>query len=122
MLLMTFFIPASLLFRMSVIFSLPLCVGSFVTFGYRTSDPMHNHYYPSDGWVWTSGLNGIKHWNDTFVGDVWFINSLYPPEVTKYYVGAVGFTGIKIGGGLNRDAFFLGATLLVRLYTDYPYP
>ena len=122
MLLMTFFIPASLLFRMSVIFSLPLSVGSFVTFGYRTSDPVQNHYYPSEGWVWTSGLNGIKDWNDTFVGDVWFINSYYPPEVTKYYVGAVGFTGIKIGGGLNRDAFFLGTTLQVGFDTDYPYP
>jgi len=122
MLLMTFFIPASLLFRMSVIFSLPLCVGSFVTFGYRTSDPVQNHYYPSEGWVWTNGLNGIKEWNGTFVGDIWFFNSYYPPEVTKYYVGAVGFTGIKIGGGLNRDAFFLGTTLQVGFDTDYPYP
>ncbi|MCK5030916.1 MAG: hypothetical protein KAR64_05575 [Thermoplasmatales archaeon] len=121
-LLSTFFIPTSLLFIMSVIFSLPLSIGGFVTFGYRTSDPAQNHYYPSQGWVWTNGLNGIKDWNDTFVGDVWFINSYYPPQVTKYYVGALGFTGIKIGGGLNRDAFFLGTTLQVGFDTDYPYP
>ena len=70
----------------------------------------------------TGKINGNKNWNGTFVGNVWFINSLYPPQVTKYYIGAVGFTGIKIGNNLNRNTYFIGTSLQVGFDTDYPYP
>ncbi|UCD12974.1 MAG: hypothetical protein JSW60_05250 [Thermoplasmatales archaeon] len=103
-------------------------------------------YYPSSGWVYTSGQKGNKSWNGTFWGNLRFkalfpgytdiiwllitfllvitglIDPNYDPHGGNRYLGVMGFSGIKI---LFRDVsyFYLGFALRVGLTYETPeYP
>lgn len=98
-------------------FAMQLCRG--VTFGYRQKNVLDEEsiYYPCNGWVWTFGLNGIKKWNGSLIGRVWTGGyALWSGLISKaYYIGASGFTGIKIH--FSEEQFLLGSVLIVKIET-----
>jgi hypothetical protein len=91
-------------------------------FGKRvTSGEGPNFYYPSEGWIWTKGMNGVKKWHGSFFGDVYFFYTVASVIlVVKYYIGAVGFTGLTVKRVLNGETIFLGTTLRIALDTEPP--
>jgi hypothetical protein len=84
----------------------PFKIGSIITFGWpdinfvEPSGPPH----PAEGELVTFGLAGKKVWNGEFFGDIF------------YYVGAIGFTGIKIIKEL-KDLSYIGSALWIKLDT-----
>jgi hypothetical protein len=85
----------------------PLGFNEWITFGYCDSWP-YGDFYPANGWIYTSGLNGIKTWNNSFVGGwvgplsiLWFGAfdftglSLYLPKGERFYLGFSLFVNIK---------------------------
>jgi len=94
----------------------PLRIGGFMTFGKRTYDPSpydEEHYYPAEGWLYTFGLNGKKTWADTFYGQIFGVPT---GPFTTQYLGANGFTGVKIIG-MN---FYLGSAFWVKIGPSHP--
>jgi hypothetical protein len=91
-------------------FLLPLKLGGFMINGNILNVGVGvNSYNPSEGWVFTFGLNGIKTWDGPVYGNIFKI----PIGPFEYYCGAIGFIGIKIlpfGSG-----FYLGSALRVKL-------
>ncbi|MFA5101520.1 MAG: hypothetical protein WC525_00045 [Candidatus Thermoplasmatota archaeon] len=84
---------------------------SLLTFG----DEFYNYpgygAYPSTGWIYTVGVNGIDTINGSLWGHIEFpVMAFY----WKCYTGAFGFTGIKLG------SFFLGAAVLVKVDVFQP--
>jgi hypothetical protein len=75
---------------------------------------------PSNGWLHTIGLNGIKNWNGSFYGQIpspfGLIISLFS---LFFYTGIIGFTGIRI---LSSEAsyFYMGTALWVNIGPDAP--
>jgi len=70
---------------------------------------------PSEGWVWTNGINGTVRWKGSFYGELYRIKvSGGKPGfwIERFvYIGAEGFKGIVIGGVFTwgyRRARFLG--------------
>ena len=101
-----------MLFLASSFFS-PLKAGGFTTFGIFYEDDLNPpDYFPAEGNILTVGLNGIKSWDGTFYGQVLSVPIIY----CTYYLGAIGFTGLRIGGWFgNKDTFYLGSALWVQL-------
>ena len=97
----------------TIIFSylFPLKLGGFLTYGTAEHIPW-TEYYPSNGWVFTNGLNGKKTWDGPFYGDISKLDLLY----TSYYLGAIGFTGIKINPA--GSGFYLGSAFRVKLSSN----
>ena len=115
-------IPVEFLLYLSVMSMLciqPLSVGSFLTFGmtyegfYPWEDPVH---YPSDGWIHTIGLNGIKSYSEEFYGQLTKIWAIF----STYYSGIVGFTGINIREDESPTVFYLGFGLNVKIESTRP--
>jgi len=84
---------------------------SLLTYG----DEFYNYpgygAYPSTGWIYTAGVNGIDTINGSLWGHIEFpVMAFY----WKCYTGAFGFTGIKLG------SFFLGAAVLVKVDVFQP--
>ncbi len=101
----------SLFLGLPLPFLLPVDIGGIITFGHSFYyDPWYGYTYtPSKGWVFTSGQNGIIKWNDTFYGHL---------GGDILFVGAKGYTGIKIWLPLNT--FFLGFATKVKLDPAHP--
>jgi len=116
-----FYLPACLILFLSAILGSLLPIGGVAMFGKRvTSGEGPNFYYPSEGWIWTIGLNGVKKWNGSFFGGISFFNFVSIASVVKYYYGAVGFTGLTVKPVLNGETIFLGTALRVALDTEPP--
>ncbi len=101
----------SLFIGVALPFLLPRDIGGIITFGFSFFyDPWYgNTYTPSKGWVFTSGQNGIIKWNGTFYGSL-------EKDFFGLFVGATGYTGIKIWFPLNT--YFLGFASKVKLDPD----
>jgi len=92
-------------------------LGGFIICGHRVEHIAGGYwnYYPAEGWVWTLGLFGIKEWKGKFWGQ----------QFGNGYVGAAGFTGLRIGGsGVLRfpigRAYYLGSALVVDIGEERP--
>jgi len=94
----------------------PVNIGGIITFGYswvELSNTIPVYHRPSEGWVSTIGLGGIKLWNGKFYGHLGSI-----PIINKYYIGATGFTGLKL---YNSDGInFIGYARHVKLNDNHP--
>lgn len=118
-----FLFSTNVLFLLSSKLGNLIPIGGFTMFGKRISSGYGHHiYYPSEGWIWTKGLNGEKKWSGSFVGDVYFYNLVRAAGVEKYYIGAIGFTGFTIKRILNGETIFLGNALRAAFVTEPPYP
>jgi len=117
-----FYNSESLLLILSAILGSSLRLGGVASFGKRvTSGEGPNFYYPSEGWIWTKGLNGVKKWHGSFFGDVYFFYFVMGVIlIVKYYSGAVGFTGLTVKRVLNGETIFLGTALRIALDTEPP--
>jgi hypothetical protein len=86
-----------------------------ITFGdsHPASIPPPYRYDPAEGWITTQGLLGKKSWNGTFFGR---ILPIYPFDSDDYtfYIGAIGFIGIKLDKG-NGKLTFLGSAIFVNI-------
>ncbi len=90
-----------------------------ITFGHShpSSVPPPYRYDPAVGWVTTVGLLGKRSWNGSFFGGIFRIVP-FASDSYAYYIGALGFVGIKLYKG-NGGYFFLGTTAHVKLvYSD----
>jgi hypothetical protein len=74
--------------------------------------PPPYRYDPAVGWISTLGLLGKKSWNGSFFGDIFQIIP-FGGDYT-YYIGALGFLGIKLDKGYGK-LFFLGSAFHVRI-------
>jgi hypothetical protein len=96
-------------------FLFPFKLGGFMIYGNILNvGPGVNSYNPAEGWVYTIGLNGKKTWDGPVYGNIFKI-TIGPFE---YFLGAIGFTGIKIlpfGSG-----FYLGSALQIKLGPNPP--
>ena len=84
-------------------------LGVFMMFGdYYEHPPMEPEYDPAVGWVNTIGLTGKKTLEGSIYGNI--------RELLRWmggrYLGAVGFTGIRIS---PFSGFFYGSALRVKL-------
>jgi len=83
---------------------------------------------PSEGWLFTSGLEGIKMWNGSFIGGyghrdvlIQLAFFLQYPLYTLFnppYIGIIGFFGLSIPiytSLLETDHFYLGYALGVSI-------
>ena len=92
---------------------LPLKLGGFMIYGNILNvGPGETYYNPANGWVYTIGLNGIKTWDGPIYGNILKI----PLGPFEYYLGAIGFTGIKISP--FGSGFYLGSALRVKLSSE----
>ena len=80
----------------------PIGFNEWISFGYLSSWPYGN-FYPANGWIYTSGLNGVKTWNQSFHGNLGF------PVIC---FGAIDFTGLSLLLP-NHERFYLGFALFV---------
>jgi hypothetical protein len=92
-------------------------IGRIIAFGnsYYSAFPPPYRYNPAVGWVNTLGVLGKKSWDGVFNGH---ISTIKPVENTyyTYYVGVMGFLGIKL---IKSDGklFFLGSAVYEKI--DY---
>ena len=82
------------------LFSFPLNLVSGIYVGHMGLP----YPYPAHGWLFTIGLNGIKKWDGSFYGGL-----------SEGYMGAKGFTGIKILDLRSSEYFYLGTALKVAI-------
>jgi len=95
----------------------PLKIAGIMTFGsfYLPIEPpwADPEYTPAEGWVSTIGLIGKKTWDGSLYGN---FKIFIPIPNAGFFLGAIGFTGIRI---LEKD-FYQGAALWVKLTNDAP--
>ena len=75
--------------------------------------PPFYRYDPAVGWITTQGLLGKKSWNGSFYGRLLPLLTFDSYE-TIYYIGAMGFLGIKLKQG-DEGLFFLGSAFHVKI-------
>jgi hypothetical protein len=68
-------------------------------------------YYPSDGWIFSLGLTGIKFWYRPFTGSISTIEAYIPFAGNEYFIGATGFTGIILTNFDTHGNFIIGTAL-----------
>ncbi|MCX6670646.1 MAG: hypothetical protein NTX92_01830 [Euryarchaeota archaeon] len=74
-------------------------------------------YYSSSGWMFSTGLNGVKKYEGNELWGTAREESIL--TIFSYcFPGALGFIGLKIK--LFQQTFFLGSALKVKLGTDRP--
>jgi len=77
------------------------------------SIPPFYYYDPAVGWITTQGLLGKKSWNGSFYGRLMPLVT-FDSHTTIYYIGAMGFLGIKLNKG-DEELFFFGSAVHVKL-------
>ena len=113
-----FLLAFPLILSVSIWTIIPFLFGASVIFGYNVCDitgiPPNPYYVNSEGWIYTLGLLGKKDWVGPFWGNISVI------DLWEYigFVGATGFTGMKIS--LLGFGFYLGSALRVKLGPNYP--
>jgi hypothetical protein len=88
----------------------PLCLLS--TFGLGMSYDFYPMYFqnPASGYLFTLGLNGIKHWSGYMYGNIFPYELDFMGSLITSWVGVVGFTGIKISLPFF-NSFYIGYAL-----------
>ena len=84
----------------------PIGFNEWITFGYLHSWP-YGPFYPANGWIYTSGMNGVKTWNQSFYGPLLMFPILC--------FGAIDFSGISIYLPFKHERFYLGFALYVNI-------
>ena len=81
--------------------------------GTEGSIPPFYHLEPATGWITTLGFFGKKSWDGSFYGHIQPLLSFDASE-TIYYIGALGFQGIKLNRG-SEELLFLGSAVYVNI-------
>jgi hypothetical protein len=96
---------------------IPFEMGGFGIFGYAFRFGLDDVYFvPSDGWVYSLGLQGTRSISGSFYGTItvfaWSWNY-------NFYLGVTGFIGLIIGSShMSNTRFFLGSAYRIGLSTD----
>jgi len=92
----------------------PLHLFCNIGFGKEVRDPFggSSRYYPAVGKITSIGLKGLKTYEGEFYGN---LGGRINFALTNYYIGAKGFTGIKLG-----DRYF-GYAVEVGLDREHPW-
>ena len=96
----------------------PVSIGSLITYGRyvpQILEPQYQEYFPSYGWIYTCGLNGMKSYSGYFYGMLIKIPAIF----MLFYSGIVGFTGISIRKP-DKSVFRLGFGLHVKIDVNHP--
>jgi hypothetical protein len=89
---------------------IPLKTFSCVSFG-MGGDSLHPEN-PSDGWIVSFGLGGVKFLYRPFTGNISTIEVFVPFVIAEeYFFGATGFTGIAIRNIDSDNTFLIGTAL-----------
>jgi len=88
----------------------PIGFNEWICMGVFSGNWPYSILHPSNGWINTIGLNGIKKWEGEFAGGL--MGPLGTPRI-----GAVDFTGLSLYLD-NDERFYLGFALLVYIW-DY---
>jgi len=93
----------------------PFGLLSVLTFGLLSE---YNDF-SSSGWMFSIGLNGVKKYEGN---ELWGTAREEGIGTAFQYCfpGALGFTGLQIGGLLFQKTFFLGSAIKVKLSPDKP--
>jgi hypothetical protein len=85
----------------------PLRLSSSIIVGTYWEYMLEGGLFPSDGWIWTIGSNGIKIWNGEFIGK---LDNVDVSLVAASYLfrGVKGFFGIQIHNLKKDKTSFLG--------------
>jgi hypothetical protein len=88
-----------------------------LSFGKLNQEPYQ--CWPSEGYVWTKGDNGVVKWGGEFFGNIGYIPRGF---TAKRYVGVNAFNGLFIEnvGYWGRD-YFLGNAERVSMTYEFPY-
>jgi hypothetical protein len=87
----------------------PIGFNEWISIGVFSGYWPYSIYYPSNGWIHTIGMNGIKKWEGSIAGG-WL-----SPPVGQPRFGAFDFTGLALYLD-NNERFYLGFALSVNLY------
>ncbi len=85
----------------------PLRVGSTITVGHYWEFWLEGGTIPSDGWIWTIGLKGIKIWIGEFIGGLDILDMSFV-RIYLLFEGVRGFFGIQIQNLETDKTSFLG--------------
>ena len=96
---------------------IPFEMGGFGIFGYAFRFGLDDVYFvPSDGWVYSLGLQGAQSINGSFYGTITGFAWLW---TGNFYLGVTGFIGLVIGSSRRTDnRFFLGSAYRIGLSTN----
>jgi len=94
---------------------IPFLFGANIEYGFfGRGIPPEGAYNNAKGWIYTNGLLGTKEWDGSFRGK---ISEIYYWAIDGF-VGATGFTGIKLFLDYEVDSYYLGSALRVKLITN----
>lgn len=117
-----FYVLYFIMGELSVLYSIiPLKLGGHIAFGYYLWAWEHaGDIYPSSGWVYTLGLNGVKDWSDSFYGHISILS--IPRTISRLdeFIGATHFIGLNINNAESEETFFIGTALRVKIGTQVP--
>jgi hypothetical protein len=82
----------------------PLSAGHTISLGVQGTQ----WTYPAEGWVFTTGLTGVKNWEGNLIGDIRL-------GILDEFIGVTGFTGIKIKNLNSNDVFYMGFALRAKI-------
>ena len=108
-----------LFFLWAIIFSVtgshfPISFDESIIFGLSILGEGQGSHHPSVGWVNTNGSSGIINWEGSLKGQ---LGIMKPFLYTTAYIGATGFSGIKLS--LREKSYFIGRADHVSLDTYY---
>jgi hypothetical protein len=95
-------------------------IGVAIGFGHNIGVDNGWEKWPAEGWIQTNGLSGVKNWNGSVYGHLTSKIVMFLPMI-YYYVGCIGFTGIKVTiFGVEPYYYFIGSALAVKLGSEEP--
>ncbi len=95
---------------------IPFEIGGLVTMGsYYYEWEVGPHFYPSDGWITTQGLQGKQSINGSFFGNLKNGGGL------GLFFGMYGYTGFVLHPVTSYRAIFLGSALRAAMSDTPPY-
>jgi len=119
--LINFCLVVPFIFMMDILNPVPIWHTIYVGQKWRSIDPQWI-YYPSIGWLHTTGVNGVKNWSGSLYGQLrigeLFLH-IYGPSF--HYPGVQGFTGIKINVDYILELYYyMGFALQASLDPEHP--
>ncbi len=67
--LIAFLLLFSMIIR--IFWPIELSIGKSISFGHQNWHfELGGEFYPSKGWIWTNGSNGVKQWDGSFFGQI----------------------------------------------------
>jgi hypothetical protein len=96
-----------------------IVIGHSISYGCIDTWGGSSTFRPSQGWINTIGLKGVKKWDGTFYGQ---LSRYLQASFYGLYCGITGFTGIRttLSFGDNFSTFIMGSALRVKLGPEIP--